>query len=211
MANTANSYQHKSLKEKIKKGMVDGFDSKKNITGTLAATTTDLLVGVVAGGFTGAAIGKTSLLIGSILTGVGHYWGVRTISTFGMGMMAANGFQSKSLNGVDGFTISAAKERMLAYKENFSQKLFLDKILSKKVNSNNTATNGIGSLQYFSYPNDRMNQLDELNGELSALDNIEQQIEESGISQMQMRGMSFNENVEGIDGTGLSDVAEYNL
>ena len=50
------------------------------------------------------------------------------------------------------------------------------------------ATNGIGEVQYFTYPNN------ELNGDLAALDFIENQITESGMQQMQ--GGNMEEDME---------------
>ena len=79
--------------------------------------------------------------------------------------MAANGFQSKGgTNGLEG--LDGMKERVLVFKENFSEKLYLDKIMKKK----DTGTSGMGEIQYFTYPSTDM----------SGLDAIEEQIANSG-------------------------------
>ena len=71
------------------------------------------------------------------------------------------------------------KERLQAYKESLGEKFYLDKILKKK-----GATNGIGELQYFSYPGSSAN------GDLAALDDIENQLAESAM-QFQMNGNEY--------------------
>jgi hypothetical protein len=92
-------------------------------------------------------------------------------------MMAAGGFQkSTTVSGLEG--LDGVKERLQAFKQSMSDRFYLDKIMKKKVAA---ATNGIGELQYFTYP-DTM-------GELAALNDIERQIEESAIQfNGQLRG-----------------------
>lgn len=171
-----NSYANKAKKKGFMQGMSTGLDTKGNVKNTLLETGKDLLIGVIGGGVAGAAIGRGSLAIGAVITGAGHYANNKAVALFGVGMMAANGFQKGSgvgsLEGIDGI-----KDRVLAYKETFTQKLFLDKLKSKKA----ATTEGFGNVQYFNYAN-------EMNGDLAALDYIENQITEAGMQQMQLKG-----------------------
>ena len=207
-----NRYAKKAQKASIL-GSMQGLPTKGNVKNTLLETGKDLLVGVIGGGLAGAAIGKPSLIIGLGITGVGHYFENRLATILGIGMMAANGFQNKSVSGLEG--MEGVKERISAYKNSFSEKLFLDKLMKKKAE----ATSGFGDLQYFNYQNE-VNGNDDLNGDLAALDAIERQIEESGMERMQISGAYDLEGIydmEGIgsaydlEGTGLADVAEYNI
>jgi hypothetical protein len=66
--------------------------------------------------------------------------------------------------------MEGVKERVIAFKTSFADRLYLDKILKKK----SAGANGIGDLQYFTYP-------DSMNGSLAALDDIEDQIAQSGL------------------------------
>jgi hypothetical protein len=93
-----NRYEHNALKAKFAHSMQHGLDTEHNIKNTAIETGKDLLIGVVGGGLVGAAIGKPSLITGIAVTGIGHFLGHRWLSLFGVGVMAANGFQSKSLN-----------------------------------------------------------------------------------------------------------------
>ena len=174
-----NRYTKQAKKKGFMHNMSAGLDTKGNVKNTLLETGKDLLIGVIGGGVAGAAIGKGSLAIGAVVTGMGHFTNNKMISVFGVGMMAANGFQkSSSVGGLDG--MDGVKERLQAYKETFAQKLFLDKLKSKKA----ATTEGFGNVQYFNYNN-------EMNGGLEALDYIENQISEAGMQQMQIAGNDF--------------------
>lgn len=135
----------------------------------------DLLIGVIGGGIAGAVIGKPSLLIGAGVTGFGHYSNKPTLTTFGIGMMAASGFTASATapttQGIDGFSAEDVKARIMNFKDSFTSKLFLDKIMKKKTEEN---TNGIGAVQYFGYPSDNK-ELD-----FSALDRLQNQVIQSG-------------------------------
>lgn len=173
MAKKKNRYQKKANKKHFLSGMNEGLPTKGNAKNTALETGKDILVGVLGGGLVGAVIGKPSLVIGIVTTAAGHYAGNRLVQLLGIGVMAANGFQKAgTVSGLEG--LAGVKERIQAYKESISERLYLDKILKKKA----AATNGIGELQYFTYP-------DTMNGNLAALDDIEEQIAESA---MQFRG-----------------------
>lgn len=161
---------------------------------TAIETLKDVVVGVVAGGVAGSAIGRASLIIGATVTGLGHYYKSRLASVFGVGMMAANGFQQTDQqmkgtpkDGLEGM-IEGAKERMLNFKDMFSQKLFLDKVMKKdKEEKKEEKTEGVGEVQYFSYPENKS--LKEGEVDLNALDQLERQIAESGNSFSKKSGM----------------------
>lgn len=221
-----NRYAKKAKKSSIL-GSMQSLPTKGNVKNSLLETGKDLLVGVIGGGLVGAAIGKPSLLIGLGMTGAGHFMDNRLATIFGIGIMASNGFQQKSVDGLDG--LEGIKDRIMAYKDSFSEKLFLDKLVKK-----DGGTSGFGNLQYFNYQNEVNNDMAlrgdyEMSGHLAALDNIERQIEESGFNRMQMTG-SYDlegaydldgaddlegaddmDGIEGMEGTGLADVGDYNL
>ena len=180
MSKKKNRYSQKAKKKHFLSGMNEDLPTKGNAKNTLLETGKDILIGVLGGGLIGAVIGKPSLAVGIITTGAGHYTDNKLIQLLGIGMMAANGFQkSGAVSGLEG--LAGVKERLQAYKESMSEKFYLDKILKKK-----GATNGIGELQYFSYPGSSVN------GELAALDDIENQLAESAM-QFQMNG---NEDIQ---------------
>jgi hypothetical protein len=176
MSKKKNRYQKKASKKHFLSGMNAGLSTKGNPKNTVLETGKDILIGVLGGGLLGAVVGKPSLIVGIVTTGVGHYTGNKLVQILGIGMMAANGFQkSSSVSGLSG--LAGVKERLQAYKESMSEKFYLHKIMKKKA-----GTNGIGELQYFSYPG-------AMNGDLAALDDIEQQIAESAMQfQGQMNG-----------------------
>jgi hypothetical protein len=176
MSKKKNRYSQKAKKKHFLSGMNVELPTKGNAKNTLLETGKDILIGVLGGGLIGAVIGKPSLAVGIITTGAGHYTDNKLIQLLGIGMMAANGFQKTgAVSGLEG--LEGVKERLQAYKESLSEKFYLDKILKKK----GSATSGIGELQYFSYPDSSVN------GDLAALDDIENQLAESAM-QFQMNG-----------------------
>ena len=152
----------KTVTEKVKQSAIE--------------TGKDLLIGVIGGGIAGAVIGKASLLIGAGVTGYGHYAHKPTLTIFGIGMMAASGVNAgtNATNGVDGFSKEEVKARIMSFKDSIASRLFLDKIIKKKDATEN-GSNGVGEVQYFSYPNPNK-ELD-----FSAIDNLEKQIVKSGV------------------------------
>ncbi len=173
MAKKKNRYKQVARKKHFLSGLNEGLYTKGNAKNTLLETGKDILIGVLGGGLIGAIIGKPSLPVGIITTGVGHFSGNKLVQILGIGIMSAGGFQkSGTVSGMEG--LDGVKERLQAYKESLKEKFFLDKILKK-----NSLAGGIGDLQYFSYPDNS------LNGGLAALDDIEQQIAESAL---QFRG-----------------------
>jgi hypothetical protein len=172
MAKTRKKQYAKKAK---RKNFMHGFNSELNTKGdvknTALETGKDILVCVLGGGLIGAAIGRPSLAVGIVTTGIGHYSGNKLTQLLGLGMMAANGFQrNTTVSGLEG--MDGVKERVQAFKESFSEKLYLDKF---RKNSSTGTTSGFGELQYFSYPNN----------DLAALDAIEDQLTDSA---MQFQG-----------------------
>lgn len=183
-----NRYEKRSKKRSLLGAITETQPTKGDVKGSLIETGKDLVIGVIGGGFAGAMIGRASLLVGVAVTGIGHYTNNRLISTFGLGMMAASGFQTKK-DGVSGpenqEVLEGAKERAMAFKDSLSEKLFLDKILKKK----DTGTNGMGEVQYFTYPD--QGQLGAGEVDLTALDQLEQQVAQSAANyrSQQMKGI----------------------
>ena len=208
-----NSYAKKDAKKNILSSMTHNLETKGDVKNTLLETGKDILVGVVGGGLIGAAIGKPSLIIGIGVTGTGHYMGNRLATLLGIGMMAANGFQqSKTVQGLDGMDMQSIKDRINAYKDNFIEKTYLDKVLNKNAASGKQAkeeTSGFGELQFFNYPNDRQSY--HQNHDMAALDSIEQQIEESGMAHMQMTGIGMGDMEEFGEVGELGQMGEYSL
>ncbi|MEO7982817.1 MAG: hypothetical protein ABI688_01925 [Bacteroidota bacterium] len=183
MAKKKNRYLKQANKKHFLSGMNEGLPTKGNAKNTLLETGKDILIGVLGGGLIGAAIGRPSLLIGIVTTGAGHYTGNKLVQLLGVGMMASNGFQkSSTVSGLEG--LDGVKERLKAYKETFSEKLYLDKIMKKAAAA--ATASGFGELQYFTYPDTSMN------GNLAALNDIEDQIAESARQfQGQLRGEEY--------------------
>lgn len=183
-----NSYERASRKKSLLGEITRDLETKGDMKNSAIETLKDVVVGVVAGGVAGSAIGRASLIIGAAVTGLGHYYKSRLASIFGVGMMAANGYQQTNTQmqgtpkeGLEGM-IEGAKERVMNFKDTFAQKLFLEKILkNKEEKKEEQTTKGIGDVQYFTYPeNKELGEGKEL--DLTALDNLEKQIAESGAS-----------------------------
>lgn len=200
---TKNKYEKKS-RQKGLSGTPTAItqDTKGNVKNSLMETGKDLLIGVIGGGVAGAVIGRASLILGAGVTLASYYFGSREAAMFGVGMMAANGFQKmtgtvngpEDLEGLDG-----VKDRLLTFKDSFSQKLWLDKIIKKKPAAK--PTNGLGEVQYFTYPQQESLPVGEVGEvDLSALDKIEEQIKQQ--AQQTARPVSGNlsdENIGALD------------
>lgn len=204
-----NQYEKRARKKSLLGAITETQETKGDVKNSLIEMGKDLIVGVIGGGVVGAAIGKASLVIGAAVTTAGHYAKNRLASIFGVGMMAANGFQTKKENvsGTEEETdmLEGAKERVLAFKDTFSEKLFLDKILRKKAGDSATSqsaateksTAGMGDVQYFTYPDQGTGSLGEGEIDMSALDRIEQQVAQSAAA--------FRKNQEEVKGILPSD------
>ncbi|MCC7303083.1 MAG: hypothetical protein IT233_10620 [Bacteroidia bacterium] len=180
-----NSYERAAKKKSLLGSITTDLETKGDAKNSAIETLKDVVVGVVVGGVAGSAIGRASLIVGAAITGLGHYYKNHLASIFGVGMMAANGFQGNTemkgtpKEGLEG-VIEGAKDRVMAFKDTFSQKLYLDKVMKKKEEKKET-TNGVGEVQYFTYPeNKELGQGQEL--DLTALDKLEKQVAQSGES-----------------------------
>lgn len=200
MAKKKSKVQAGAKKKKFLQSMSQPLNTKNDFKNSAIETGKDLIVGVVGGGFVGAGIGKPSLLIGIAITGVGHYMDNRLITSFGMGMMASNGFQNKSLKGVNG--IEDMKERLNTYKNSFMEKTYVDKIKALK-QGKTKATDGVGEVQYFTYP---QNLLEGATDEYDALNRIENHIANQGLQRSQITGITEFEGLDEIE--TLSEVQE---
>lgn len=195
----AKTRKRKYAKKAKRKNFMQGFgselDTRGNVKNTMLETGKGILVGVLGGGLIGAAIGKPSLLVGIVTTGVGHYSGNKLTQLLGLGIMAANGFQNNnSVSGIEG--LDGVKERVQAFRKSFAERLYLNKL--KKKSSVGT-TSGFGELQYFSYPNQ----------DLAALDAIEDQLTDSA---MQFQGSLPEADFSGAeDEFGELDFANQNF
>ncbi len=171
------------------KAITHRLETKGSIKNTLLETAKDFIVGGIGGGLAGSAIGKPSLFAGIGTSLIGHYTQIPIITNFGLGMMASGSYQigSDMLSGVDGM-----KERVKSFGESLTQRLYLDKLIKKKTSTGET-TNGMGSVQYFKYPNSENQELD-----MGSLDTIEQELARLGenYERKQMSGM--NDDMAGV-------------
>jgi len=166
----------------------------------------DVVIGVVAGGATGAMIGKPSLITGLLVNFAGHFVEIPLISTFGMGMMAANGFQSEpAISGNEGM-VERAKQRLIVYKNNFLQKTYIDKL--KKGKTEVATDQPVGEVKYFVYPH--ANGADMSAMDMTDLDRIENQIMQSAAQFNSQEPIAqMRSSMNGIDENGLMNDPLY--
>jgi hypothetical protein len=156
-------YAKKAKRQSFMKGFGSQLNTKGDMKNTALETGKDILVCVLGGGLLGAVIGRPSLAVGIVTTGVGHFSGSKLTQLLGIGMMATSGFQrNTAVSGLDG--LDGVKERIQAYKEGIFERLYLDKFRKK---TSASTTSGIGELQYFSYPNNDLAALDAIEGQLT--------------------------------------------
>ena len=162
MAKNKNSYQKAALKKSLN-GAGDGSTGEK-VKDAATELGKDIVVGVIGGGVAGAALGRLSFLVGAAVSGVGHFAKSRIASALGLGMMASGTYQAVSgMNGKPTEGLDGVKERLLALKDDMKKRIFLDKVLkAKEPKTEENATNGLGQVQYFVYPNteESMGELD---------------------------------------------------
>lgn len=206
MANQKNKHEDKAKKAAFWDSVKGKESPAGSIQNSAAVTVRDLLIGVIGGGVVGSALGRSSLVVGAVITGGGHYYKSQLATMFGMGMMASNGFQTgdKSVKGVEQDVLTGVKERVEAYRNSFKEKLFLDKLPKAK-----KAVNGLeGKVQYFSYPLPKGSEYGNVKElDMAALNRLEQQIAESA------NNFSQRSDVSGLLGTGLNfiDATDMNF
>ncbi|MBA3971850.1 MAG: hypothetical protein H0X46_06835 [Bacteroidetes bacterium] len=213
MAKKKNSYEQKAQKKQLLEG-VSQEHAKGSIKKTAMETGRDILIGAIGGGLAGAVLGRSSFVVGIAVTGVGHYMGSSGAASFGVGMMASGGYQAiAGMNGTGKEGFEGIKERMNAFKEEFKKKLFLDKIIKSKKgdeNSGEQGTNGMGEVQYFTYPNGKeLEGANENTLDLSALERIEKQVAESARAYEAKK--SFSGVINGSEEIGTLDISEQNF
>ncbi len=172
-----NRYLKKAHQNEVLSGATSEH-AKGDVKKTAIDTGRDVLLGAIGGGLAGAVLGRASFLVGIAVTGVGHYMGSDGAASFGVGMMASGGYQAVAgaMSGTEKEGFEGVKERMQAFKEEFKKKLFLDKIIKPKAEeTKDETTNGMGEVQYFTYPTGK-----ELEGPIEDLNRIEQKIIDSG-------------------------------
>jgi hypothetical protein len=197
-----NSYEKKAKKKELLGFIPDTGDVKQ----AAMDTGRDLLIGAIGGGLAGAILGRSSLLVGIAVTGISNYLKLKAGTSFGIGLMAAGGYQTiSSVNGVTQSGFEGVKERMEAFKEDLKQKLFLDKILKTK--KTEEAVSGVGEVQYFTYPGGN-----DLEGN-AALDHIEQQIAASAeaYDAQQVSGAYDDDMGDTDDSNLLGETDEINV
>ncbi|MBA3673356.1 MAG: hypothetical protein H0W75_00095 [Chitinophagaceae bacterium] len=184
MAKHNNSYQ-KAGQKKALSGTGDASTGAK-VKNAATELGKDIVVGVIGGGVAGAVLGRLSFVVGAAVTGVGHFAKSRIASALGLGMMASGTYQAMSgMNGKPTSGLEGVKERLLALKDDMKKRIFLDKVLKAK-EKKEEGTNGLGQVQYFIYPNseDSMGEI-----EMSELDRIQKQIQDSAMKYNQVNGI----------------------
>lgn len=186
MSNSKNHYVKRHKKNTLLGAITQTQETKGDIKGSLIETGKDILM-VVSGGAVGVAIGRASFVSGLGVTTIGHYMKNRWITSLGIGMMAAPIIPTTStVSGVPTSGLEGAKERLLAFKDDMSKKLFLDKF--KKGNTEDVSGT-MGEVQYFNYPEDS-GDLSASELDMRALDELEDKINSSASSYQakQIRG-----------------------
>jgi hypothetical protein len=190
-----NRYKQRASKTKMMGNVLKTLPTKGSIKNSLIESSKDLVIGVVAGGFAGAAIGRPSLLIGFLASGAGHFLDNRLLTSAGLGMMASNSIVPKGMQGLDSIDgLDGAKERVQAFKEGLMHKTYLDKVKSLKRGKAKTIS-GLGEVQYFSYP---QNMLEGAQDELNFLNQIEHNLANNIAIPQQVNGLDAVEYEEAI-------------
>lgn len=191
MTKRKNSYQKAALKKSLS-GTVDASTGAK-VKDAATELGKDIVIGVIGGGVAGAVLGRLSFVVGAAVTGVGHFAKNRIASALGLGMMASGTYQTMSgMSGKPTSGLDGVKERLMALKDDMKKRIFLDKVLKakeKKEEKTEEGTNGLGQVQYFTYPNteDSMGAV-----EMNELDRIQQQIQESAMKYNQVNGIEVD-------------------
>lgn len=201
--NKKNIYAQKAKQKTLMGlGSTAQVETKGDFKNTMAYTGRDILIGGLGGSLAGAVAGRSSLLIGAVVTGAGHYFGSPSAAMFGVGMMASGGYQTISgLSGTEKDGFEGVKERFTNFQNNLKRQLFLDKIIKKKsTETDQETTNGVGNVKYFQSENEEVSGLD-----YSEANRIQEQINESA-RQFESQEKQFSgadddmSGVEGIDG-----------
>lgn len=202
--NEKNSYLKKARQKALNGAITaQAGETKNDLKKTAAVTGRDILFGGLAGSLAGALIGRSSLLLGVLVTGTGHFLGSPATAMVGVGMMASGGYQNvnAAMNGTEKEGMEGIKERFTSFKENLKRQLFLDKLKGKKKSDTKKeeekkteATNGMGEVQYFTHPSGKL--------DFSEAEKLEAQIAASGQQFAQKHGVNGEVgNLEGEFGS----------
>jgi hypothetical protein len=218
---TKNSYEKEAKKKSMLGGITKDLETKGDIKNTAIETAKDLLVGALGGGVVGAALGRASLAVGAVISAAGHYTKSRLASIFGLGMMASGTYTKSGMGSTDNQDVlEGAKDRMLAFKESFQQKLWLDKVLKGKKKDEQKKegeTNGVGEVQYFIHTAEEKKELEGSAAQqldMREMENIEKLVVKSGeefAQKQEMKGiLPADAEMGEMDGTGELDFSERN-
>ncbi len=180
-----------SHKTKMKFRLKD-YKTENDIKKSGIRTAIDIGAGVLGGGFAGALMGRSSLLVGAVVSGAGYYINNPILPMVGMGMMASHSAANiKAISTTDepvnGFDMqnemSNAKARLIQFKDNLLAKTYIDK-LQKAISTDETATTTEDSPQ-------------ELLGlGMVSLDEVEQQLVSSALEfQSQQKPVTLQNDV----------------
>lgn len=207
MSNSKNHYVKRHKKNSLLGAITETQETKGDIKGSLIETGKDVLM-VVCGGAIGSVIGRASFISGLGVTTIGHYSKNRWVTTLGIGMMAAPIIPTTStaINGTPTSGLEGAKERLLAFKDDMAQKLFLDKIKKHDSATSTTDSSTMGEVQYFNYPEDSM-ELSASELDMRALDELEEKINTSASNYeaKQIKGIESSDEGQATDGFGDLD------
>lgn len=189
---TNNKFQRNASKKKMLNNITQTLSTKGDIKNSAIETGKDLVIGVIAGGFAGAAIGRPSLIVGFLTSGIGHYLDNKLLTSAGLGMMASNSFIPKSMQGIEELEgLEGVKERVQAFKETLTYKTYLDKVKGLNIGKPKTVS-GMGEVQYFSYPN---NMLEGASDDLALLNQIEHQIANAALPVSGLDAIEYEEAI----------------
>jgi hypothetical protein len=195
-----NKYEQEAKKKHFLSGITEDLETKGDLKNTAVETVKDVVVGVVAGGLLGAALGRISLALGAAVTGISHYTKSRLGTIFGVGLMASSSFlkPDQTVAGKeDGDFLDGAKDRLSAFKDSVSHRLFLDKVLDTKAIEKTGDEKTEGDVQYFVYPESAKNELKGTTDmDMTDMERIEKQIAESA----NQYSKKIEERKQGISG-----------
>ena len=186
MSNSKNKSQKKAHKKAVLEGVASDLETKGDVKNTLFETGKDLLVGGIGGGLVGTIVGRLSLAIGAVVTGIGHYTNSRLASIFGVGMMAGGAITqpTQAVAGKEeGDLLDGIKDRALSFKDNITHRLFLDNVLksSQTTTEEQQTAQGdeqVGEIKYFVYPGseEKPAELEGPEMDMSALDQYQMKV-----------------------------------
>lgn len=117
----------KSKTKSLLAKMNESADTKGDINSSAMETFKNIVFGVLGGGIGTAIIGKASLGVGAVVTGLGHYTGNSLISMLGIGMMSSSIFLKDKPEDADKSFSDKAKGRVKEFGDGLKEKLFIKK------------------------------------------------------------------------------------